>query len=189
MKTPQVGHHVQFVWKPSNFSTHYLENLSTLLVNKFYRISLWTFAVNTSCFGHWFHFFWIPLNFRELLSFIKEQVLVYEEKLSTFNVNTLRFATKILNPVFHLEIGYRKPRISIPYLQHDLKCDRIAQKWHSNQFWKGLAIPFQVTNPIKWYSQSLTVSFIKWFLRSKTQKTSIFDICWHNFQIGRSRTA
>ena len=81
--------------KTFNFSTHYLENLSTLLVNKFYRISLWTFAVNTSCFGHWFHFFWIPLNFRELLSFIKEQVLVSEEKLSTFNVNTLYFWTPL----------------------------------------------------------------------------------------------
>ena len=56
MKTPQVGHHVQFVWKPSNFSTHCLENLSTLLVNRFYWISLWTFAVNASYFGHWFHF-------------------------------------------------------------------------------------------------------------------------------------
>ena len=72
-----------------------------------------------------------------------------------FGYCNMRFATKILNFVFHLEIGYRKPRISIPYLQYDLKCDRIAQKWRSNQFWKGLAIPFQVTNPIKWYSQSL----------------------------------
>ena len=134
VKTPQVGHHVQFVWKPSNFSTHYLENLSTLLVNKFYRISLWTFAVNTSCFGHWFHFFWIPLNFRELLSFIKEQVLVSEEKLSTFNVNTLYFWTPLTL--------FWKP------LNFFLKLKKRGGSETKDQFWEALGV-FSIVQHIR----------------------------------------